>query len=472
MLRSPARALAVFALASVLGVVAQERPASACGGCFHGVAPTERTVVTGHRMAFSISTKQTVLWDQIQYSGDPREFAWVLPVQPGTTIEASYDEWFAALDASTQPQIIGPTPSGGGNSSGGGGCGCGSSADNALSASGGGPGHGEVQVITQQVVGPYESVTLRATDPQALETWLSQHGYDLPAAIKPTVDAYTSEGFDFIALRLLPGQGVRAMKPVRVITPGADASLPLRMVAAGVGANVGITLWILGEGRYEAQNFPNASIDDAKLVWSSSANRSNYEDLATSTMATANGRTWLTESAQPANLVRTGAGRRPGPYANIPGLADAYYGTCGARPPCTSAPISDAGDEGGDGSADAANDAANDASSDAGSTCPSMNGPSDCPWFDDLALATDGQHATNLWVTRVRAFLPAGALGAGDLRLTASSPQTQVTNVHYARTTTATGASIAARPVDTTASSVFLAGIFALITGAMLRKRK
>jgi len=447
---------------AALGVVAHERPAAACGGCFHGVAPTEKTVVTGHRMAFAISPTHTVLWDQIKYDGNPSEFAWVLPVHPGTRIEASYDEWFAALDASTQPQITGPTPSGGGGG-GGGGCGCGSMST--LNASGDRGGGGQVQVITQQVVGPYESVTLRASDPQALESWLAQHGFDLPATIKPTVDAYTSEGFDFIALRLRPGQGIRAMKPVRVITPGADLSLPLRMVAAGVGAHVGVTLWIVGEGRYEAQNFANATIDDSALVWNAAANRSNYEDLAATTMAQANGRTWLTESAQPANLFRSGARPSGCVYFGTPGLADAYYGACGATPSCTSQPASDAG-------ADAADDAASDAAADASQSCPSTNGPPECPWFDDLALATNGLHATDVWVTRVRALLPVDALGTGDLRLVASASQTTVSNQHFASRSGATGASIAARPVDSTASSALLTAIGVFVTAAFLRRRK
>ena len=84
------------------------------------------------------------------------------------------------------------------------------------------------------------------------------HGYAIDPSVKPIIDAYTAEGFDFIALRLLPGQGVQQMKPVRVVTPGMSPTLPLRMVAAGTGANVAITLFVIGEGRYEAQNFPNA----------------------------------------------------------------------------------------------------------------------------------------------------------------------------------------------------------------------
>src|SRR5262245_3349549 len=78
--------------------------ARACGGCFHEDSQTESTVVTAHRMAFSISTTRTILWDQIQYSGSPTGFAWVLPVKSGATIELSSDAWFEALDAATSVQ--------------------------------------------------------------------------------------------------------------------------------------------------------------------------------------------------------------------------------------------------------------------------------------------------------------------------------------------------------------------------------
>ena len=82
----------------------------------------------------------------------------------------------------------------------------------------------------------------------ALTDWLTTHSFAIDPAVKPIIDAYSAEGFDFIALRLQPGQGVQQMKPVRVVSPGATPTLPLRMVAAGTGANVQITLFVIGEG--------------------------------------------------------------------------------------------------------------------------------------------------------------------------------------------------------------------------------
>ncbi len=49
------------------------RDADACGGCL--APPAENTVVQAHRMALSVAKTQTVLWDQFEYSGAPKEFA-------------------------------------------------------------------------------------------------------------------------------------------------------------------------------------------------------------------------------------------------------------------------------------------------------------------------------------------------------------------------------------------------------------
>jgi hypothetical protein len=474
----------------VATLVAAPRRAEACGGCF---VATESTVVTDHRMAFSISTRQTVLWDQIRYSGDPAEFSWVLPVHPGARVEASRDEWFAALEATTQPTIVGPSsrPTGG--------AGCGSSDDAASAAFGDARG---VEVVHQEVVGPYESVTLRSGTSGALEAWLTEHGYTIPASIQPTLDAYTQEGFDFIALRLRPGQGVRAMKPVRIVTDGADASLPLRMVAAGVGANVGITLYVLGEGRYHPQNFPDVTVDDRALTWDASQGRSNYQELSQAAMRAGDGRGWLTESSSRASLSGITYGPGTAPAASGPGssfflggaaLDQIYYGSCtGPTAPTAATLASDAGDGGSDADTDAAVDGSIDAAtgdaadaggasdrgdagdvrdagegSDAGACLGGLCTP--CSAFDDLRVATLGMHASDLWVTRLRANLPVAALKVGDLRVEATRDQSPVSNVHYVPSVDGDGCATAPRTGGGTWASI-AGAIFGV--AAILRQRR
>lgn len=415
-------------VASTLALVMNVHDSAACGGCFHPVSSGSESgssVITDHRMAFKISTTETILWDQVRYSGDPTEFAWVLPVRAGAKVELSRDEWIAALDTATQTKVYGPdyTCSNGqvssiSKGSGGGGCGGASTPTSFADESGSsGPVDAgsfkpteDVQVVAQSVIGPYQAVTIRSTDGKGVSGWLTDNGFEIPNEVKPIIDAYTTEQFDFIALRLRPGQGVRAMRPVRVVTPGADATLPLRMVAAGVGAHVGLSLWIIGEGRYHTQNFPDAPLDWSALKWIGAESRSNLKELTAAALAANGGWTWLTENAQ--------GGKTAPPYGYDPNpeLYDAYTSTCKHLGP-HDAPCDPSALPG-----------EADAGSDAGATgCTKQ--VTGCADFDDLDVLARDLHPDDVWITRLRADLPVAALAA-DLRLEAAPDQAAVWPVH------------------------------------------
>jgi len=448
------------ALAS-LCLFAGVRDADACGGCFHPAAETSPSVVTDHRMAFKISTRETILWDQVRYAGDPTEFAWVLPVRAGAVVELSHDEIFGALDRSTRTTVTGPevfcnqpssssssrSSSRSSSSSNGGGCGGGStetyddgyasgSSDNASFGGDAGAtftGNEQVEVVDQSVIGPYRAVTLHANGGVGIAAWLTDNGFAIPDGVRPTVEAYTREGFDFIALRLRPGANVRAMRPVRVVTPGADPTLPLRMVAAGVGSHVGLTLWVLGEGRYHTASFPDAPIDWSRLAWDPKTSRSNMTELVKAALASNGGRSWITEAAVKMYPYGTSNRTFAGAYENLCSGKPARVVPCdadeNALPPPDGTPqqyVPPDPDAGADASTDDAGDADADASIDAGSDagvqCTKV--VSGCDGYDDVDVVMRGLHAGDFWVTRLRADLPVSALDA-DLRLEAAPGQVE-----------------------------------------------
>lgn len=287
-------------LAVAAATVAFERDAEACGGCFLGENPS---VVTDHRMVLSIAKDQTTLYDQIRYQGDPGSFAWVLPIAGTVDVGLSSDTLFNILDQQTQTRIQPPPqncpqpPDGCYDNRGG------FAAPSA--ASGGGEDAGGVDVLKRETVGPYETVQLQSTDPTALESWLTKNGFKISDPIKPVIAAYVAGKYNFLALKLVPGKGVQDMRPVRVTTQGATAVLPLRMVAAGAGASVGITLWVVGEGRYEPQNFPDFYIKTDEITWSWAQSKSNYTDLRAQKTTAGGGRIWELESSSsvyPSNI--------------------------------------------------------------------------------------------------------------------------------------------------------------------------
>lgn len=268
--------------------------ALACGGC--AVPIGESTQVTGHRMLFSVSQTSTTLWDQIEYSGDPSSFAWVLPIRGEVEIGLSSDVLFAQLSTLTQTTVVAPPlncpppPSCWGWGEEDGGFGSGST---------GGASNGGVDVIAQQVVGPYATVQLSSQDPAALKNWLLSNGYNIPPDVSPVIDAYVQEGFDFLALKLIPSADVSSMRPVRITAQGASASLPLRMVAVGTGLLTPITLWMVGEGRYEPTNFPWFTIGQQDIVWNWATSDSNYSLLKDAGFKQGKNSNWLIQYAKP-----------------------------------------------------------------------------------------------------------------------------------------------------------------------------
>ncbi len=309
------RALASISLVaalSALGVLAP-RDAEACGGCF--VPPGPSTQVTAHRMAFALSAKRTVLWDQIQYVGAPSEFGWVLPIKTKVDVGVSSDQLFQRLEQSTQPQINPPPPpqcpepekrcrtscNRSDNSPSGGFADASTASDT-----------GSVDVWSQSVVGPYEATQLSATDGTALRNWLTDHGYVIPDSIGPVIDQYIAEGSGFLAIKLVPEATATRMVPIRIGFDGSSPSLPLRMIAAGSGAKVGIKLFVLGEGRWESKNFVPEEVKTADLIWDWRAMASNYGTLEIAAIAKHAGATFVTETSDDVTKVQLVANLPPG----------------------------------------------------------------------------------------------------------------------------------------------------------------
>ncbi|MET0412357.1 MAG: DUF2330 domain-containing protein, partial [Polyangiaceae bacterium] len=394
------------------------RPAQACGGCFS--PPSASAPVVGHRMAFAIAGERTVLWDQFQYTGEPEDFSWVLPITPGAYLEASSDAWFEALEAYTSVQVAppplncAPPPSSGG---------CGSSSSDGLSVSadnGGSFAGPTVAVLSRQTVGPYDTVTLRSVDGDALTEWLVGNGYVVPPDVEPIIAAYVNEGADFIALRLSPGQGVQQMTPVRVVTPSGPAILPLRMVAAGVGLSVDIVLFTIGEARFALPDFAEVGLESARLSYDFADNTSNYLELRRQALARNEGSTFLTTYAAEGGLGSRDFTRQvltSGATGAADNLADLYFSQALENRGEDDPPIESC--------RTAAAYSRDDAlvvrvcEDDEDDACVAERGPGEldsrelvCEGFDDLQAALLGQVPARTWLTRVELNLPRAALAA------------------------------------------------------------
>ncbi len=409
------------------------REAQACGACF--APPSSPTVVSGHRMVMSISTDQTVLWDQIQYQGEPEDFAWVLPVKPGARVEEASDAFFETLEAMTRTTVLSPPVSCvfddgdyyGGEDGCSGGCGALAAGDDGEGyggASSGGPPADPVEVIHQGSVGPYETVTLATDVPGALNDWLTQHGYNVDATAQPIIDQYVAEGFDFIALRLQPGLGVQQMKPVRVVSQGANFSLPLRMVAIGTGAQTPVVLYVVSEGRYGLDGFASVSVPTDALEWDFATSSSNYASLRQTVLSTDGGQSALTSFATRAfftEYARTSGGTMNGggPPQQVSRFLPLYAeqlrlngeaGSCSIAAPLT-------GKVGNPCAPGEALDSPTCTGVDDGEIDARDLG---CPGGYDVSMALLGLNVEDAWITRIEGDWPRKVLES-DLRLVAAA---------------------------------------------------
>jgi hypothetical protein len=404
--------LGIVGVTSVLAI-GREGDARACGGCFHPPTQTQ-TDITDERMLLSVSPTQSTLYDQIQYTGSPTSFAWVLPIKGTVTVGLSADVLFDSIDALTATQIVAPAPN------------CPSPSNcNYPSATGaagagatlGGNGGSDVTVLKQQNVGPYATVQLHATDSSALDAWLAQNGYTIPTDVIPVINAYVTDQFDFLAMKLLPGQGVQSMRPVRVTTPGASVSLPLRMASVGTGPIVGISIWVVSDGRYEPQNYPFFHIDDSALVWDFKTNLSNYTTLRQQNETASGNKAWEIESSLElseqliTNVILSG-GQYYGGSGSSGGVG--YGGGFAQAPP--SDPTQDYLPVGNP-------DAGADAGADAG-----MSETAEEVRTDDVNALFAGMAGPNVRVTRMRSDIAHAAMTA-DFILTASADQSELSNV-------------------------------------------
>lgn len=415
--------LSIVAALALGPALLDARDARAAGGLF--VTPTDpgppdAGLVSSHRIAVALTATETILWDQVRdESAAGGDFAWVLPVRAGARLELSNDAWFDALEASTQPVVVAParmcpvyTSSGG----------CNSQTTMSMQPVSDG-GSDAVRIVSEAVVGPYDAVTVRASQGEALSDWFKGNGYVLPSSLGASIDLYAAEGFDFIALRIHSPQGVGAIQPVRVVTPGMDLTLPLRFASAGIGPHVPIELFVFGAGRFHPANAVDVTLDSSFLEWQPSG--SNYDSVAEVALGNGTGAGWLTEYAEPVGTVVDGGTNSQ--------LGAIYDRLCA---PLLGQALACGDDAGGDGAAatDAgagtdADASSSDAASDGGAVGPSVGVPTCVPaaLCDDLTVATGGD-AGAFWLTRLRADLPASAF-ASDLVLEAAPTQQPVSSV-------------------------------------------
>lgn len=306
---SPERPLPLLLL---LLAVLLPRPAAACGGFACDVATTiEPPVQDAERIVFAVRDgpegRTTTATIQIGYSGQVDSFAWILPLTGvPTDVSVGDPAAFTELEQLTSPTFLVASSGGGSFGSGGGyssgGCGC-TEEDAAIAPSAEGGAFpeqaNEVTIFGRQTVGPFETVTVGATDAAVLGQWLADNSYDLPEGADALLAAYVEEGSTFLAVKLVPTADTDALEPLQVTYAG-DPCLPLRLTSISTADVLPVQIFLAAESRALPRDWPELQIAyETEIVVQGGA--SNYLEVLDAKMAAAGGHGWVTEYAgQPA----------------------------------------------------------------------------------------------------------------------------------------------------------------------------
>jgi MYXO-CTERM domain-containing protein len=269
---------------------------------------------TGENILFVFGEGTVEAHVQIQYTGDPERFAWIVPVHGVPDVTVGSEALFTNLLASTVPTFSLRTatdscPDATGGDEDAFGCGLdaqpeppGSATPTSASDDGGGK-QKVPEIVERKAVGSYDVTILGGGDPASVAMWLSANGYRHDAAADPILAEYASEGFLFLAVRLRAGKGLSEIHPLVLRYPGSAPCIPLRLTRIAAVPDMGVRAFFLGTERVVPSNFRHVVLDDAAFDWQTGA--SGYEAVVARAVDApiANGHAFVTEYAGDSSVV-------------------------------------------------------------------------------------------------------------------------------------------------------------------------
>jgi len=272
------RRWSVALMAGLLAPLAWEgRDAAAFCGFYVSGAETKLTNNATQVVLMREGTR-TVLSMQNSYQGPPQDFAMVVPVPvvlQKENVKTLDRGVFDHVDQLTAPRLVEyweqdpcPPPATLGRGHGLGGMAFGAGAA---------PGAVErdirsaVRVEAQFSVGEYDIVVLSATDATALDTWLHDHAYKVPAGAEPYLRPYVQMGMKFFVAkvdvskvkfeRVGNGPEQAILSPLRFHYDSDAFNLPIRLGLINSGGTQDLVVTILARGqRYEVANYDNVAV--------------------------------------------------------------------------------------------------------------------------------------------------------------------------------------------------------------------
>jgi hypothetical protein len=194
-------------------------------------------------------TEQMIL--SVSWEGDAEDFAWVIPVPNIPSITVTDPRLFWELSDYTAVDI----PDGGGGSFG-----CYGEGTNLP------PGLGDgVDVIDEDVVGPYATAILSATNATALADWLNANGYIFPEDAQQISSEYIEKQWYFVATKINAIEedtgfalAEGAIEPLVLSFASSEIVYPLRIssLSAGNAMAPEVLLYVFADHLMVPEQYP------------------------------------------------------------------------------------------------------------------------------------------------------------------------------------------------------------------------
>lgn len=235
------RLVRIVVSALLLGVtlVLVPRPAAACA-C--GAVISNSTASVSGETALVTWDGTTESIDMVlKLKGSAVDAGWIMPTPQGTAVSLSDRTVFPKLVTATAPRVEKRyvwLPSLGAGAAG---------ADRAMP----GAGTGGVQVSVSHV-GPFTVSTLSSTDPDAVNTWLSDHGYPTRPELTGTFGVYLAKGWVIQAVKLTSpgGQLAGDLDPLRMTFSATTPVYPILLSKHAWDTQI-VTLYLVSAHRLE-----------------------------------------------------------------------------------------------------------------------------------------------------------------------------------------------------------------------------
>jgi hypothetical protein len=311
----------LIAAALAAPLLALSADAEACG-CFAPPLPSPGAAEfavnqQAEQIIFEVDGSTVSAHVRIFYQGDPEEFAWLLPMPNVPDLELSNGLLFGLVDEQTAPQtgsqaenvcpqqqytcrqhppcpsplqlrLPGPAGSPAVAQAGNGD----SFASESVVDGAGQAAPPPVQVLAQERIGAYDTITFAADEANLAVDWLNENGFIINETMSPYMQPYLDAGMVFIASKLVPGADLDQIRPLKLTYQAESASIPLQLTAIAAEPHMMVTAFI-----YSNQEFTTLAepLTDVPAEQISTFRRSNYPALLSRVIDEAGGNAFVKE---------------------------------------------------------------------------------------------------------------------------------------------------------------------------------